>query len=473
MSKFSIANGSSRHTRFIRGRHARSWKPPRLLLVGVLSLGLTATGIRAAFAESHSGSMVITTDNAVVDGARVHGYLHVKADNVTIRNSTIRYGGAHALRVFEGHSGTVVEDTRIHCLSDRTNGLVFGNYTATRVSATGCRHGFLFSAAAPATILDSVVDGVPVDVSEGSGRDATGGSDLVEVAGPGDQAEAAMAAPVSRGVTRPLRQGSGVDSDSDDSRESAAETDASGVPTSFPGPHNTGVPKGTKLTAAGSQTVTTDGQVLSGLNIKGCVTVRAKNVVIRNSRITCSGPYSIRTINAVNLLVEDVEIDGQGKNSAAVCCDAYTLRRVEIRNVIDGPRLGNNVVVEYSWIHHLKRSGKSHNDALQTTGSSNILIRGNTLEAYNPDTNDPMNGCLQMGSTTGPIVSNLTFEYNYCNGGNYSISFDKRLNAKSIRLRNNVFGRQHRFGVIARPTQSGIIWDRATNLYVDTRQPVV
>jgi len=41
-----------------------------------------------------NGDMTITTDGTVVDGIDLHGYLTVKANNVTIRNSMIRGGAA-------------------------------------------------------------------------------------------------------------------------------------------------------------------------------------------------------------------------------------------------------------------------------------------------------------------------------------------------------------------------------------------
>jgi hypothetical protein len=245
------------------------------------------------------------------------------------------------------------------------------------------------------------------------------------------------------------------------------------VPTTFPSADTTGVPAGTSLRRTGSLTVSTNGQVLSGLDIRGCVTVSASDVIIRKSRITCAGRFSIRTIGAKNLVVEDVEIDGGGVNTAAVCCSDYTLRRVEIRNIIDGPRLGDRTTVENSWIHQLVRVDGSHNDTLQTTGGSGIVIRGNRLDAYNASTDDPFNACLMIGSTTSPIVADLSYERNYCNGGNYSIGIRQDLTARNVRLQANAYGRDHRYGVVVRQDQAGIIWDQPTNIYADTRLPVL
>lgn len=412
-------------------------------------------GIGVAVAGSRDGSMSIYKDGAVVDGAVVNGYIHVRANNVTIKNSTINYGGAHSLRVFSGFSGTVIEDTKINCRATKTNGLVFGNYTARRVHISGCKNGFMYSGSAPATIADSTWNG----------KGVTAGVDL----GPAPKPEP-MPTPTATPSARPSATRTPATSPS----SSAPPAEVVGrIPDSFPGPNNTGVPAGTTLKPSGSINAAKDGQVFTGLDIKGCVTVTAKNVILRKSRISCGGLYSIKTSGASNLVVEDVEINGQGKNSAAVCCGDYTLRRVEITNTIDGPRLGSNTVIENSWIHHLTRVSGSHNDVLQTTGASNIVVRGNSLEAYNPTTKDPFNACLMIGSTTGPIVSNLTFEQNYCNGGNYSIGIRADLNAANIKIRQNVFGRDYRFGVVARAGQSGISWDNSTNVWVDDRKPVV
>jgi hypothetical protein len=100
------------------------------------------------------------------------------------------------------------------------------------------------------------------------------------------------------------------------------------------------------------------------------------------------------------------------------------------------------------------------------------VVRHNTIEAYNPNTKDPFNACLMIGSTTGPSVTNLVFEQNFCNGGNYSIGVRTDLTASGIVIRDNLYGHDYRYGVIARTTQSGISYEPSTNLFADTRKPV-
>lgn len=432
---------------------------PRTLLVGLTTLSLIGAGVSAAMASGGEGSITVTRDGAVLDGREVNGYIHIKANNVSIKNSTLRYHGNYTIRVFSGFTGATIENTKIFCTAAKTHGVVFGNYTARKVHVSGCVNGFVYSEDAPATIVDSTWNGKPVSARSEIGPVPEPPPSSASTSRPdNDSAAVARASEIE-----PIRE---TESEAQSSADAAA---ASG----FPGPGNTGVKAGTSLKSSGSLTIKTDGAVIEGLNINGCVVVSAKDVVIRNTRISCGATYGIRTLNAKNLLVEDAEIDGKGKIPVAVCCGDYTLRRVEVTNSVDGPRLGTNTVVEDSWIHHLKRLPGTHNDTLQTTGASNIVVRGNRLEPYYSENNDPMNACLMIGSTTAPIVSNLLFEGNYCNGGNYSIGVRTDLNASGIRLRDNVFGRDHRYGVVARPSQSGISWDRATNVYVDSLKPVV
>ena len=423
-------------------------------------LVLVVAGASGAAADA-GGNMVVTEDGTVVDGAVVNGYILVKADRVTIRNSVVRYGGAHAVRVFPGAEGTLIETSRVECRAPRTNGIVFGNYTARDVHVTGCRQGFLRSPAAPATIIGSTWNGEQVDAEVGAAAPQVPGSV------PKDRA----AAP--GGASGEPRTEADAPAEQGGTATEQGEAAAGPAVAAMPGPSNTGVPDGTQLRRSGPLDLTRNGQVINGLDIVGCVTVSAANVVIRNSRISCDGRYSIRTFNtARNLVVESSEIDGRGGNEAAVCCGNYTLRRVEIRNVIDGPRLGDNVLIEDSWIHHLTRRPGSHNDTLQTTGATRIVVRNNRLDAYNPNTRDPMNACLMIGSTTAPLVADLLYEGNYCNGGNYSIGVRADLKARDLVFRNNTFGRDHRYGVIQKPGQAGLRWDRSSNTYADNRQPV-
>lgn len=263
------------------------------------------------------------------------------------------------------------------------------------------------------------------------------------------------------------------------STPSARSPDVSAPPTPidyWPGPDSTGVPAGTTLhNQTGTLNLRKAGQVITGLDLTGCVNVYASNVQILRSRITCnSTTFAVRVMNgASGLMLQDVEINGRGGTAVAVCCSDFTLDRANIYNTIDGARLGNNTRVLNSYLHDLARLPGTHNDSLQTTGGSRILVQHNRIETYNPQLQDPFNSCLMVGSETAPALTDLLFTDNYCNGGNYSIGIRSDLVASDVRFIKNKYGRDYRYGVIARPSQPGICFERSTNVWFDNGQPVL
>jgi hypothetical protein len=243
---------------------------------------------------------------------------------------------------------------------------------------------------------------------------------------------------------------------------------SSPTPGRFPDASTTGVPAGVTLRPSGSITVGQDGTVLQGLHVTGTITVAADDVTIRDTLIDNAGTYPIRITSGRNLVVEDSEIDGNGAGNVAILPGGYTLRRVDIHDVLDGPRVeGDDVLIEDSYIHHLHRVEGGHHDTIQIRHGNGIVIRRNNLQAFNPDTRDPMNASIQIGSLNGPLTG-LVVDGNLMNGGNYTINAGKSSPDPSY-WRNNRFGRDFRYGVIT--GGPGVVWD-ATNVYDDDGTPV-
>jgi Ca2+-binding RTX toxin-like protein len=74
--------------------------------------GRLNTGVPSGKQLRNTNGRVITTDNAVIDGERINGQIIVRADNVTIRNSSISWngggaGGSGVIKVEGGHSATI------------------------------------------------------------------------------------------------------------------------------------------------------------------------------------------------------------------------------------------------------------------------------------------------------------------------------------------------------------------------------
>ncbi|WP_142027824.1 hypothetical protein [Blastococcus colisei] len=220
--------------------------------------------------------------------------------------------------------------------------------------------------------------------------------------------------------------------------------------------------------------VKTDGTVIQGVDLRGCIVVRADDVVIRDSRIRCGGgpttPFPIRIIDGfTGLRIEDTEIDGLGRARVAVLGSNWSARRIDVHSAVDGLRMASNTSVEDSYIHDLSRLPESHNDTVQTIGGSGIRIVGNTLLAYNQRTDDPMNGAIQTGRLHSPLVGMLV-EGNYLDGGSYTVRGgsgprDGPLITDYV-FRDNVFGRNCMYGPV-QGVDPPVTWE-PNNVWADT-----
>lgn len=252
----------------------------------------------------------------------------------------------------------------------------------------------------------------------------------------------------------------------------AAETPTVPVPAleDFPDETTTGVPDGVELESSESLTITEDGTVIDGLEITGTVTVQADDVVIRNTRILNTSYYPIRVDGGSNLVVEDTEIDGQGRGAAAVAFSKYTLRRVHIHNIREGPRAGSDVTIEDSYIHHLVQREDDHVDAVQSVGGSNIVLRGNHLDVSHAEEDTLGNAAFMFGEEDGELTDCLV-EGNYLNGGNYTVNGGGGgTEGAGCTFTGNAFGLDHRYGAVAN-LGSNVDWDDS-NVWIETDNPV-
>ncbi|MCK9900276.1 right-handed parallel beta-helix repeat-containing protein [Frankia sp. Cpl3] len=239
------------------------------------------------------------------------------------------------------------------------------------------------------------------------------------------------------------------------------------IPAGMPNASNTGVRPGTVLTVlSGDQRITRAGTVIENRDVRGCIRVEADNVVIRNSKVSCRGGGSpvIYTVGS-GLVVEDVTIDGQAGSGSGLAPGNFTARRVNISNSADGFYVNENVLIEDSYVHHLARIGESHNDAVQSTGGSNIVLRRNTLIPINESTGESMNAGYMFGQNFGPIAK-VTFDGNFINGGGYTLN-----GAGDVTFVNNRFGRNCIWGIKYFRENSQVKFDNS-NVWADTGRPV-
>jgi hypothetical protein len=221
------------------------------------------------------------------------------------------------------------------------------------------------------------------------------------------------------------------------------------IPVGFPTAATTGVPDGVTLTPSTALDVWTPGAVLDGLDVQGCLSVHVPDVTVRNSRITCTDETlrAVSLTDAPGFVMEDSEIVSDGSAQVAIGWGGYTLRRVEIRGTQDGPRLGDDVSISDSYVHGLVRHDGVHTDAMQSTSGSDIVVRHNTLDPRQADSDDFLNSAVQLGTETGlHRLENALFEGNFFNGGSYSVNVSCSANVTNVVFQGNSYGHGNRYG---------------------------
>ncbi|WP_407344419.1 hypothetical protein [Pengzhenrongella phosphoraccumulans] len=227
----------------------------------------------------------------------------------------------------------------------------------------------------------------------------------------------------------------------------------------YPDEKSTGVPAGVVLQPSGPLVITQPGAIIDGLEITGTVVVAADDVTIRRSRILGETGSIILKNEGRNLQVVDTEIDGRGKGGPAVAFRDYSLLRVNIHDVAEGPRIaGGNVTISDSYVHHLVQVGDNHTDVIQAVSGSRIVIKGNSLQAFNPDTGSLGNAAFMFGEDDNPLRDCLV-EGNLMNGGNYTVNGGGRgTTGAACTFKSNVFGKDFRFGTHAN-LGPNVVWD--------------
>ena len=180
-----------------------------------------------------------------------------------------------------------------------------------------------------------------------------------------------------------------------------------------------GVPAGTILTPySGTLHVTTDGAVISGLDIRGGIVIDADNVVIKDCKITFNEYFGVDAEGAKNVTIQDCDIIGPGyatASNSAILGSGNFLRN-DISKVENGITLqGGESVVKGNYIHDLQSAGSDpHYDGIQVFGAQNgVLIEDNTVLAR--DTSD-----VFIANVVGAI-NDVTVNHNYLAGADVGI----------------------------------------------------
>jgi hypothetical protein len=218
------------------------------------------------------------------------------------------------------------------------------------------------------------------------------------------------------------------------------------VPDAFPDASNTGINGAGlstgELTRTGGMTVTEDGAVIENMYVEGGIKVEADDVTIRDTYVDAgsgsTGPrYGIQISGGPrNALIEDTTV--VGGTSKSVYGENMTLRRVNLSGGSDALQLGKNTVIEDSYLHDMSSLPGAHNDAIQSTGGSNVVIRGNTIQGpYQEQTS-----AIIIQTNFRPI-EDVLIEDNFLSGGAYTLYSNDRNNGygppRNVQVKDNVF----------------------------------
>ena len=255
-------------------------------------------------------------------------------------------------------------------------------------------------------------------------------------------------------------------------------------PANKPGPSNTGVPAGTKLTViTGDVTVSTNGTVIDGKDIKGALIIDASNVTVRRSLIEGHAlEDSVFVRSGTNIVFQDDEVSVVSPHTGvdSMGLRNSTVQRLNIHGGVDGIKLFGNATVTASWIHDLtwfahdpgQGGGPSHNDTIQILGGSNMNVTGNFLQAVSKD-----NSAIQVTQNSGKI-SALTISGNWADGGGCTFNISSHNNAGTLIPMGGIALTNNRFGGHTSKLNCAIVVDLKTtfthkgNVRDDTGTPV-
>jgi hypothetical protein len=198
-----------------------------------------------------------------------------------------------------------------------------------------------------------------------------------------------------------------------------------------PGPANTGVPKGTRLSDYhGPCTITKAGTTIDAKKIGCDVVVRAANVTIKRSKINgvvlldSDVPGSSRW----SYTLADSEVDAGVQEHPAVSYGNMTVLRSNIHGGITSVQCGEKAIgctVEDSWLHgqQIKQGTDWHLGGFLSNGGHNIRIRHNNIVCDTPATPDGQ-GCTGDLNLLGDfaVISDVVISDNFL-GANTGSSF--------------------------------------------------
>ena len=249
-------------------------------------------------------------------------------------------------------------------------------------------------------------------------------------------------------------------------------------PSLYPDASNTGVQAGVQLTTyTGHLTISTPGQVVSGLIITGGVQISASNVTLENCiiEVPSSSPWNVGVSSGLTgVTIKNCEIIGAGSSGPTGSYGIYvqgnsqvTINSVNMHDIGQGLVLNDGrVTLENSYIHDLRAGSGTHYEDIGYFGAAKsstffLNIQHNTLINQQIQT-----ASVFLQNYFGPL-NNVTVNDNILVGGDYTVYVDGSYSypTSNISITNNHMGAGI-YGITdfikSSPTYTGNLNDGAT-----------
>lgn len=216
----------------------------------------------------------------------------------------------------------------------------------------------------------------------------------------------------------------------------------------FPGPDNTGVPKGTVLTPYDGPCEITEPNTVIDAKIVECPLIIKAAAV----RITRSKTMHVDVdMTGASLTIEDSLVDGGKWMGPAIGFSYVTVRRSEVRGGQSSIQCTPNCLVEDSWLHgqYLQPGQPQHLGGFLSNGGGDVTLRHNTIGCDVEDVDG--GGCSGDAQIYGDFseLSRFTFERNlfletpggFCTSFGYNPGKPFGTNPTFIVVKDNVWQR--------------------------------
>lgn len=205
----------------------------------------------------------------------------------------------------------------------------------------------------------------------------------------------------------------------------------------FPDATTTGAPPGLTLTRSDGLVIDTPSAVIDKLDIRGSVIIDAKNVTLRNCKVTAQS-YVVILIKpgVTGAVIQNCEISNQGAGGTGIAGQGLFAGN-NIHDCVDGIDVrGSDTTIEGNYIHNMNGPSDSHYDGIQADGGfTNLKILRNTVVNQKEQTS-----AIMLSNYWGP-VRNVMIDGNLLIGGGYTVYIGEvaRGQAKGGPLVNVIF----------------------------------